>query len=70
MSTKRFEVVIFNKAVRDRVEAGGHHRFLDDSWADLHHEEFEADDKDGARAKAQRRFPASGGYVIADVVAI
>ena len=70
MSAKRFEVVIYNKSVRDRVEEGRHHRFLDDSWADLHHEEFEADDADEARAKAESRFPASGGYVIADVVLI
>ena len=70
MSTKRFEVIMYNRLVRDRVEQGKHHRFLDDSWADLHHEEFEADDADEARAKAERRFPASGGYVIVDAVAI
>ena len=51
---------MYNRLVRDRVEQGKHHRFLDDSWADLHNEEFEADDADEARAKAERRFPASG----------
>jgi len=70
MSAKRFEIVLYNEAVRERVEAGGHHRHLDDSWADLHHEEIDADDKEDARAKAGRRFPASGGYVIADVIEI
>ena len=67
---KRFEVVMFNQRVRDRVEVGGHHRFLDDSWADLHHEEFAADNEDDARAKAANRFPANSGYVIVDVVLI
>ncbi len=70
MTAKRYEVIIYNKAVRDRVEQGGHHRFLDDGWADLHHEEFEAEDAREARSKAERRYPASGGYVIVDVVGI
>ncbi len=70
MQSKRFEVVMFNQAVRDRVEAGGHHRFLDDSWADLHHELFEAEDEKDARAKAARRFPSSSGYAIVDVVRV
>ncbi|MDP7668040.1 MAG: hypothetical protein QF738_08280 [Rhodospirillales bacterium] len=70
MSTKRFEVVLYNQMVRDRVEQGRHHRFLDDSWADLHHEEFEAEDENDARGKAERRFPKNVGYVIVDVVKI
>ncbi len=70
MTTTRFEVIIYNKAVRDRVEEGRHHRFLDDGWADLHHEEFEAEDVREARSKAERRYPASSGYVIVDVVKI
>ena len=70
MSTKRFEVVLFNQMVRDRVKEGGHHRFLDDSWADLHHEKFEEEDENDARAKAERRFPGISVYVIIDVVAV
>ena len=68
--TSRFEVIIYNKAVRDRVEEGRHHRFLDDGWADLHHEEFEAEDVNEARSKAERRYPPNGGYVIVDIVTI
>ncbi len=68
--TSRFEVIIYNKAVRDRVEEGRHHRFLDDGWADLHHEEFEAEDVNEERSKAERRYPPSGGYVIVDIVTI
>ena len=70
LSASRFEVIIYNKVVRDRVEQGRHHRHLDDGWADLHHEEFEAEDGTEARTKAERRYPASSGYVIVDVVKI
>ncbi len=63
-----FEVVIYNKEVREKVEAGKRHPNLDSSWADAHHEEVEADNADAARAKIARRYPESQGFVIVEVV--
>ena len=63
-----FEVVIYNKEVRERVEAGKRHPNLDASWADAHHQEFKADTAEEARQKAERRFPESQGYVIVEVI--
>ena len=62
-----FEVVIYNKDVREKVEAGGRHAHLDSSWADSHHEQVRADNADAACAKIARRFPESQEFVIVDV---
>jgi len=33
---KKFEVGVFNTEVREAVQDGAHHRFLDDEWANIH----------------------------------
>ena len=64
----QYEVIIYNKEVRERVEAGKHHRSLEDSWADLQHVDVTAKDADHARRKMASRYPANRGYVIVEVV--
>ena len=63
-----FEVVLYNKEVREVVERGERHKNLDDSWADLRHEVFQAKDEDEARRRAYMRYPEKRGFVIVEVV--
>ncbi len=65
----KFEVAVYNQAVRDKVKAGERHRDLNDDWADVHYFEIEADDVSAARRKAEGRYPPSRGFVIEDVSA-
>jgi hypothetical protein len=65
---KKFEIGIYNKKVRELVKIGERHKHLADSWADLHYIEIAAKDEADARAKADRRYPASEGYVIEGVM--
>ena len=63
----KFEITIYNKEVREKVEAGEHHRDLTDEWADFQYVEIEADTEQQARARAESRYPNARGYVIDDI---
>ena len=63
-----FEVILYNSEVRKALEEGRRHKNLDDTWADLHHEEFEAKDEAEARHKALMRLPEHRGFVIVEIV--
>ena len=63
-----YEVTVYNRAVRARVEKGFHHRNLSDDWADNQLIEITAKDADDARRKAETRYPESQGYVIVEVL--
>ena len=67
-SKKRYEVLVFNKIVRDLVEREEHHRYFKDEWADIHHELVGAPNVASARRRAEARFPAKDGFVIVDIV--
>ncbi len=60
----RFEAAVYNQQVRDRVAEGKKHRFYDDSWADTHYIEIEAESEEAVRAKLRRRYPEAQGFVI------
>ncbi len=62
-----FEVTVYNKEVREKVEIGEHHRQYSDSWADFQYIEIDAPDEKAARAKAEEKHPSSQGFVIDDV---
>ncbi len=64
-----FEIAVYNRAVRDKVNAGERHRELKDDWADIHYVEIDADDATGARRKAEMKFPSAKGFVIENVSA-
>ncbi|MBM3503571.1 MAG: hypothetical protein FJX65_06820 [Alphaproteobacteria bacterium] len=64
---KRWEVLVYNKLVRDLVEQDQHHRYYKDDWADVHHEQVEAPDLAGARRRATARYPARDGFVIVEI---
>lgn len=66
MST--FEVAVYNKAVRDKLKTGEHHRELNDDWADIHYVELKAEDTAEAWRKAEIKFPADQGFVIEAVM--
>jgi hypothetical protein len=65
-----FEVAIYNSAVRQIVEEGGHHAEYKDDWADIHYFEYQAVDENDARKRSQLRHPAHQGFVITDVARV
>lgn len=64
---KVYEVAVFNQQVRDKVRDGERHRELSDDWADMHYITFRALDINGARSKAEAKYPTAKGYVIEDI---
>ncbi|MBL6946306.1 MAG: hypothetical protein ISR47_06695 [Rhodospirillales bacterium] len=63
-----FEVAIFNKRVRECMEAGKRHRHLSDSWAEINYFEVKASSETEVRRQMATRYPESEGYVIDDVM--
>ena len=49
----KFEVIVYNKAVRDKVKEGERHRQFTDDWADLHYIEIDASNETNARERAE-----------------
>ena len=66
--SKKYEVGVYNRRVRQAVQMGEKVRGLDDSWADLQWVEVWAKSEAGARTKISQRFPPENGFVITDVV--
>ncbi len=62
-----FEFEIYNSDVLDALKAGRRHKVFKDEWADTHFIEFSGTDETDARRRAERRYPASQGFVIAGV---
>jgi len=62
-----FEITIFNKDVREKVEAGERHRQFPDVWADFQYVEIEASNEEQARARIEVMHPGVQGFVIDDV---
>ncbi len=62
-----FEITIYNKEVREKVEAGEHHGRLRDSWADFQYIEIAAADEEEARAQIEKMHPGAQGFVIDDI---
>ena len=62
-----FEFEIYNSAVVDALKAGDSHKVFKDEWADTHFIEFSGNNENEARSRAERRYPASQGFVISGV---
>ena len=62
-----FEITIYNKEVRKKVEEGGHHSGFRDSWADFQYIEIAATDEEDARTRIEEMHPSAQGFVIDDV---
>ena len=62
-----FEITIYNKEVREKVEAGEHHSRFADSWADFQYIEIEAANEKQARARVEEIHPSVQGFVIDDI---
>ncbi len=65
-----YEVAVYNAAVREAVADEKRHPRYADEWADLHFIEVEAVDADAARAKINRKYPQSDGFVADDITEI
>lgn len=65
--TKKFEVGVYNKEVRQLVKEGERHRHLTDDWADIHYVDIMAEDERGARVKIEAKYPQDKGFVIENV---
>ncbi len=62
-----FEITIYNKEVREKVEAGEHHSRFSDSWADFQYIEIDAPNEEQVRARVEEMHPSVQGFVIDDV---
>ncbi len=62
-----FEITIYNKEVREKVEAGEHDSRFRDSWADFQYIEIAATDKEDARARIEEMHPSVQGFTIDDI---
>ncbi len=67
---KRFEVVIYNRIVRDLVERHESHKDLKDDWGDNHYQEIRASTADEARRRVDIRYPGHKGFVVASVTEV
>jgi len=62
-----FEITIYNKEVREKVEAGEHHSRFPDKWADFQYIEIYAPNEELARAQVEVMHPGVQGFVIDDI---
>ena len=62
-----FEITIYNQEVREKVEAGEHHKQFRDTWADFQYFEIGANNEDQARALVEGMHPSHQGFVIDDI---
>ena len=63
----KFEITIYNKEVREKVEAGERHKRFPDTWADFQYIEIEAANEEQARADVEVMHPSVQGFVIDDI---
>ena len=66
----KYEITIFNKQVRDKVEDGEHHEQYTDDWADFRYVDIRAENEDQARARIKYRYPSKNGFVIDSVIKV
>jgi len=66
----KYEVTIFNKEVREKVENGEHHEQFTDDWADFRYVDIHAENEDQARARMGDRYPSRNGFVIDSVMKV
>ena len=62
-----FEITIYNKEVREKVEAGEHDSRFSDKWADFQYIEIAADNEEQVRAQVEEMHPGVQGFVIDDI---
>ena len=62
-----FEITIYNKEVREKVEAGEHHSLFNDTWADFQYFVIGGNNEDQARARVEEMHPNDKGFVIDDI---
>ncbi len=60
----KFEITIYNKEVREKVEAGERHRLFPATWADFQYIEITDADEEEARARIEEMHPSVKGFVI------
>ena len=68
MAVHRFEVAIYNEAVKKSVrEAEPNRTGLSDDWADTRYIEINAETEEAARRKVLARYPEHRGFVVLEV---
>ena len=63
----KFEAIVYNEEVRQKVKEGEHHEQFTDEWADFHYIEIDADNENQARVNVETRYPSEQGFVIESV---
>ena len=67
---KLFEISVYNKDVRDEIQAGRNHRLLEPSWANVHLIEIKADTEEEAMASCRRKHPERLGFVLGSALEV
>ncbi len=63
----KFEITIYNKEVREKVEAGERHKRFPDTWADFQYIEIDAPNEEQVRTQVEVMHPGVQGFVIDDI---
>lgn len=64
-----YDVLVYNREVREAVKANRTHAEFGDHWADIQIQDVMAADEAEARRLAAKRFPAEQGFVVEELVA-
>ncbi len=59
-----YEISVYNKDVRDKIQAGQEHDTLESSWADVHLIEIRANSEEDAVSSCRRKHPERLGFVM------
>ncbi len=62
-----FEVIVYNKDVRDHVRDNKKHPHYDEGWGDQRFFQVKADNMDHVRKIMTGRHPPQKGFVIVDI---
>ncbi len=62
-----FEITIYNKEVREKVEAGESDSRFSDKWADFQYIEIDAPNEEQVRTQVEVMHPGVQGFVIDDI---
>ncbi|MFC7048226.1 hypothetical protein [Emcibacter nanhaiensis] len=64
----RYEVAIYNEAVRQAYAEGKKHPNYDKAWGDLRYLEVEAESEEDALRIVEKHHPPRHGFIIGDIM--
>ncbi|NOZ42023.1 MAG: hypothetical protein GXP02_02485 [Alphaproteobacteria bacterium] len=68
MSTRHFEVSIYNQQVRDTDKQNKEHPNFSRDWVNLHYFTYDGETEDDAVRQAHRKYPERKGFVVDRII--